>query len=198
MINKESLILESYEILLKNFESNKRSYSTAIGKMAKLNLDVAIEMWEHLLKTYPEHCTGEENWESFFITTSVMGSIREFAGIESCLKILKENKFIQIVCYKESADTDWPMGALIWEAIVRSDFELAYECLELLNQNTKTEEPINRAIDWIVQAFKDEIETKDTTQEWQDTTVELLFSILGIIENETWKAQITVQLIDFM
>lgn len=199
-IDKESLLMNSFEVLMKNYDDNLRNISNLIEKMMNFNIDLGTQLWKTVLTSHPETYKGKENWDSRYVTVNILSGIERQAddNYDTCIDILKSNDLIKSAVFKHSADLGFPLENILWRAIARSEYEFVFECLEMVNTNMSGEETVASFVNDFVSSYEDEYMLVNDSDEWKSKTMEFIVSLTLLITNEDEKAKAVVSLIDYM
>ena len=198
--DKEVLLINSFEIFMKDYDNNIKNISKLIRKMTKINLEIALDLWKNVLTLHPETYKGSENWDSDQVTTNILSSIEEYKedNYDTCVDIIKADELIRLATFKYSASLDYPLENILWRGIARSEFEVVYECLEMVSKNMSAEETVVDFINNFIQSYEDEYNLVDDSDEWKSKSIEFIISLTSLLSKEEDKAKATVALIDYI
>ncbi|PNU23326.1 hypothetical protein MHB67_03400 [Bacillus sp. FSL H8-0516] len=201
---KEEILIESFDILKENLDKHDGKMKDIIGKMAAINIDLAVEMWKYLIANGKSII--KEN--GYLFTGGVIYEIKEKTGIEKIVGILKDNEDILEACYGISSDID---QFLISDALNFGEVELADKLFRLTKDNKFKDasfaEILEEVCEYFVNNFED-IQTFD--EDWDDKEEHdqkvaiasegssMLLKWVKTITNKEQKARLNVTLIDYV
>lgn len=203
-VDKEKILIESFEVLKENTNKNSSKISEIIGKMSDINIELAVEMWSYFLENSKELI--KENGYSY--TSGVLYDIKNKVGTEKTIQILKENESILEACYKLSDDI---FDSIIDEIIKYDEVELADQILEMISLNKNKEEPFAYYLEQVCEYFVSEFsDIQDFDEEWDDKEEHeqrvllagkgsaVLLEWANTIRDKEQKARLNVTLIDYV
>lgn len=203
-VDKETILLNSFEILKENIDKNRDKLAEIVVKVAKGNLDLSVEMWNYLI----DHPDSNLKSEGFRFTWNLMSDLENKIGEEKVHNILKDNQNILEACYGKS-DSIYDYG--IFKMIKFNQVEMANRALELLNSNRYKEESFASYIEDICEAFVAEFEDiNDFDEDWGDKEEHdqrvalaseasaVLLKWVKTINDREQKARLNVTLIDYV
>lgn len=201
---KEEILIESFDILKENLDKHDGKMKDIIGKMAAINLDLAVEMWKYLIANGKSII--KEN--GYIFTGGVIYEIKEKTGIEKVVGILKDNEDILEACYGISSDID---QFLISDALNFGEVELADKLFHLTKDNkykdTSFAEILEEVCEYFVNNFED---TQTFDEDWDDKEEHdqkvaiasegssMLLKWVKTITDKEQKARLNVTLIDYV
>lgn len=202
--DKEAVLLESFEILKENLEKHDRKMKDIVGKMAAVNLDLAVEMWKYLIVN-GQSLIKEDGYR---FTGGVIYDVEQKVGVEKVIRIIKENEDILEACYGISSDV---YQYLISDSIKFGEVELADKMLQLTKVNkykgSSFAEILEEVCEYFVNNFED-IQTFD--EDWDDKDEHdqkvaiasegssVLLKWVKTITDKEQKARLNVTLIDYV
>ena len=129
---KKEMLLDAFETLKKNYNGNSGVLCDLIGKMSKIDLDIAIEMWKHLITN---NLKGSRSTTYFSIIDLVMYYIRQSIGEIKTYSIVVSDNMLKNAIFHESAYIGQCPALVIGHLIAKNDLSLANELLELIHTN---------------------------------------------------------------
>lgn len=199
-VEKQEILIESFDVLKENVEKHKSKLADLIGKMAEHNIDEAVKMWKYVVENAKEAIKVD----GYFYTGNVIYNINQNAGTNELIRVLKENKDLVEVCFGVSNDID---DYFISSLIPRGEIELLDQILSLIHNNTNIDEPFANYLELIcesfVQQFKELLADEDEEDYPQYKEVaskggEVLSKWVNKISDPESKARLNVTLIEYL
>ncbi|MCC5804669.1 hypothetical protein [Rossellomorea vietnamensis] len=203
-INKEELLLQSFEVLKKDLEGNSSKIQDIIVKIAKNNLPLAIEMWKYALGNSGSYLKED----GYYYAGGMIYNLEKKIGRERVLNILNDNDDIVEAIFGKVYDVP---DTVLWDVLKSGNTELSYKIYSLLKSNRFKENSLASIIDSLCVYFSDEFEDihdNDDDDYFDEDDVKeasLASDIANIIldwgseiKDEEVKANITVTLIDYI
>ena len=181
-------MLESFEVIKDNYEDNEISISELIGKMFKIDAEIATDMWGYILKKHESFL----KYDSFFLTESVLYNAEKRIGIAGLNDIIKNNYNITKACFGKSEDVSFSAFGLIYRLIIDYDLDKANELLSLIENNKNKSSSIYEALDYIITLFLEE------EKEMTGDSFSLLNSWIDKIKSKEQLAKINIKMLEFM
>jgi len=137
---QKDILLESFEILKTDFDQNYIEINETIGKMAAIDINTSMDMWEHILNLYPNLITKSTDHYAYWISSNVIYNLSQTIGDGEASIAIKSRPKIKKAIFGISASVDVCQFSLIAEYISREDFDTATEVLQLVNTNKNKKE----------------------------------------------------------
>ncbi|MBU6089460.1 hypothetical protein [Mammaliicoccus sciuri] len=201
---KEEILLNSFNILKENLNSNIKKISEIINKVSKINFDLSIEMWKYIL------IEGESylKLNGYFYTGSILYNMSINFDDSKVISVIEEHEEIFVSCYNKSSD--------IYHYLVSDMFEsgkinLADRTIELIYQNKVKENPfvfyLIEICEYFDNSFKD-LSNFDPT--WMDNNEhesrvniasegsQVLLKWIDKIKDKEQKSSLMVSMVDYV
>jgi len=192
---KKELLLQSFDILKNDLEKNSDKIKELIGKVAKFDLHMAIEMWNYILIKGEKYLKDSDT--AYRFAGGVIYEIKTRTNKHTILQILKDNRNIAQQVFGESGDICISTLTIISESLKIRDVELADKLLELVYENKNKE----RSFGEIFEEVCEYTELDDDDEEDEDDNVsiaEVVVKWAEKIKDSERKARIMVSLVDFL
>ncbi|RXT14875.1 hypothetical protein [Ammoniphilus sp. CFH 90114] len=204
-INKEELLLQSFDILKNNLEGNSDKIQEIIAKIAKSNTSLSIDMWRYVLVN--GEAIIKRNGYSF--TAGMLYSLKRTIGNEEVITVLNENEEILECVFGKSNSIS---SSYIWDALKFGYIELAEKMYSLVKKNRYKDDSLAEIVEEICDSFASEFDyihdVDDDDNDNYDDSIEdreranqvasVLLKWVGNIRDKEAKARITVSLIDYV
>lgn len=186
---KRDLLLQSFDVLKNNLDDNSDKIKEIIGKMAKIDPSISVEMWtfsldngESLVRDDPYSLCGGTIYE-----------LEENIGKTAVVEILKENSFLTDVVFGKSGDICTSTIVAITDSMQNGEIELSERMLNLVYKNRNKEQSFGEILEEICEyAFLEDDEDMHVE------IVPLLMSWSEKVTDKERKARITVNLLDYI
>ena len=180
---KKEVLLDAFETLKNNYNGNSDALHDLIGKMSKIDLDIAIEMWKYLITNNLEvlHSTNDF---SFFVMYEIKQSIGE---IPTYSIVVSDNMLKNAIFHESAFLTPLPTYA-IRHLIVKNDLSLANELLGLIRTNEYREESLYSIMNVVIPI------DKEITEE----AFELLSEWISKVNNSQERAKLNIKMLSIM
>lgn len=209
-VNKEELLLESFEILKRNLEENSSKIKDIIVKIAKMNTPLAVDMWRYALSNSKSYLKED----GYYYTSGMMYGLSKKIGEEEVLNILNENDDILEYTFGKAYDIS---EGTLWDALKAGNNELANKMYVLIKDNPHKDDSLAEIIDTLCTYFADEFghlkedededdyDDDDFYDEDDQKEADLAAEIASVLlewgsrlKDKEVKAGITVTLIDYI
>lgn len=143
---KKQMLLETFETLKNNFISNDESLAKLIGKMAKIDIDTAIEMWKYILNKYPSILKSS----NYYISVGIMFSIEESIGEVEIYKLIVEDEILKKCVFKDAGRIFFSPVFSIRHYFEINELYIANELLTLVKNNKHHNSSLYEILDEVV------------------------------------------------
>lgn len=184
---KKEILLKNFEIIKNNYEKNSNAIADVVGKMFLIDIDMAVEMWIHLIKKYENEV---KSYNSYSITCGIVyngdNAIGESKMDEIILGYPELKRAFFSLMYEDTALYD---GRIIRNKIFANELIVANELLELLYNNPYREDSwyniMDNSMPW---ADRCEITTE---------AYELLEMWCDKVEDEEERAKLSIKMLEY-
>lgn len=136
---QKDVLLESFDILKNNFDENYQEIGEIVGKMSAFDISVAMNMWEYILKRYPDFIINNAGYinddKSWAITSNFLDEMKKYLPLVDISKELKSRAMIKEASFLKTAHISNSQCEIIAEFIAEEDYEQANELLNFVNLN---------------------------------------------------------------
>jgi hypothetical protein len=186
---KKDMLLRSFEILKEDLSDNILKIDEIIGKMAKLDLDTAINMWEFVLEKGKDLVHDSE--KAFSFCGGIIYELNQAIGEAAVNEIIRNNPKIRKTIYGESGDICISTYLTVIKFMELNDLETVNEIIDLIYQNPYKKQLFGEVLEEICESVS---RKREITAE----VIEMLVYWTEKISDEKQKARILVSLIDHM
>lgn len=194
---QKDILLKSFDVLKSGFKENHEDIRRIIGRMAALDISIAMDMWEYIIKLNSDIVINSGGTIYWTGTTSkellswVIDEMHDNLGYEYSIiaKAIRTHTFIRNIVFGKSAHVGSYEARVIAEYILDSDFETASEALSLVEKNTCNQE---KKIGEVLQVVIDYV---DRNQNLTDSHIGFIYDWVQSINDESQKAKASVNLI---
>lgn len=174
-----NILLQSYEILVKDIRRNDKRIRELLEKIAKYDIQMMIKLWIDIIDN-----RANEIYDSSSLTSGVLYDLKELKGDDFVIELLKNNNKLKTFLFNKSEDV---YHFLINVILEKKDFTECKEILELIYKNKNKEETFDYYFEEIIGYTKIDEEIAQFAFQWLDK-----------IESQDVRAAITVKLIEFL
>ena len=96
---RKKILLESFEILKSDYE-NRSEIAETVGKIAEIDIDMAMDMWKYILDSYSAFISNDK---AFGITGYVIYQLLNNIGRSETASAIKKHPEIMEVIFGKSA-----------------------------------------------------------------------------------------------
>jgi len=182
---QKEILMSSFEILNGDYYENKQTIEEIIGKMFKLDIDIATQMWEYILTQNHQLLKSSD---AYSLTEGIIYVAEKKIGEAEIANIVLSNNKIKDSVFKLSGDVAYNAIGIIRSKIENNELSIANELLEIVFANKYKEWSLYQVLDCVI-PHKDEI-----TQEAFD----LLIMWIDKVRNKQEKAKLNVRMLEFM
>lgn len=180
-----NVILESFEILVENLESNLSRCGETIVKMSKYDTNITEQMWVTLLEKSKKLIECDDY--SYNLSGSIRFMIGEQVSKDLAYKIISNNDYIQKMIFGKSKYID---HFIVVDTIRKEELILANQYFQLISKNKNKE----NSFDWYFEEILNYLPDKEITEE----IAEFLMEWSNKIKDKNIKAKTRVCLIDYL
>lgn len=184
---KKQMILDSFELLKNDYDENRVALWNAVGKMAKIDTEIAVTMWKYLIKDNPDALHTSDDF-SF----SVMYSIEKAIGKDKTYRLVASDDFLKESIYKESGELECCPLYAIGFFIETNELTTANELLELIVSNSYAKVSLYHVLDQIIPDDPDEDERIS------DEAYNLLNGWIEKVSNKKERAKLNLKMLAFL
>ena len=181
---KKQMLMDSFELLKDNYDDNGRSLIDLIGKVAKLDLPAATEMWKYLVKNNRDVLHDGDDF-----AFSIWYGIEKAVGQEAADKIVMEDDILKKSIYVECGDLTCNPLIAIKNKVLKGELSEADELLQLVYSNKHREQSMYEILDDIIPEDDEELEEEgfDFLNEW-----------IGKIRSKSERAKLNLKMLNFV
>ena len=187
---RTQMLLDNFDALVQSYETNPREMAELIGMTFKVDSDVAVEMWEHLLKRFSSKSKRRissgifSGTEAYWLTDSILNEAEDAIGEEGIADTVLSNPFIRENVFELSGSASIWTAQIIRITIERNDIYLANELLEKIDNNNYKESSLYEVLEAAI-PYNTKISNSATKmlQSWVDR-----------IENRSERAKLNLKL----
>jgi hypothetical protein len=136
---QKDILMEGFQSLKSDYEENYSEISEIIGKMAAIDIEIAMDMWEHILTSNPRFITNNAGYlndnKAYDITSNVLYNICKSIGDIEAAEIISTRPKVKQIIFGKSANVDSNQCTIIAQYILQGNFEIADEVLKLVKSN---------------------------------------------------------------
>lgn len=182
---RKEILMKSFDVLKDDYDENNRySYADIIGKMFKLDSDLAINMWIYLLKKYPHYIKTD----AYSLTECVIEHAISAIGKPGIAEVVAFNDYLKRVVFEKSEYISSGCEYIVAHFLNTNQLFIANELLELFQNNKVKKQSLTNFLLDIV----DEIEEDVVSDELYNFFLEWI----NKIDSEQGKATINVKLLN--
>lgn len=193
---QKNILLESFEVLKTDYDEYYEEIIETIGKMSVIDLDTAMDMWEHMLDLYPS-VISSDNWNLYNsyirgLTCGVLSTLCERVGKNRVANSIKTRPKIKDAIFSKSSYIDYDQCLIIAEYISHGEIEVANEALGLVNANKyNSGKGSSLSLGGVLQKIIDELESDAS-----ESSVEFLHYWIQQIMDVKDRAKANVRFLD--
>lgn len=187
---KKELLYQSFEILKDDVLKNINKLSELIGKMSKLDINVATDMWNYLLKENQMYVEHSESAYKF--CGGIVYDISRASGEGVVKQIVKQNPFIMKNIFEISGDVCISTYIIISDSLKQRDLEFADNALTQVFNNKNKEQSFEEVLEKICEYISIDEESDNTE------IIALLMKWFENVSDSERKARIMVSLVDYL
>lgn len=186
---KKDMLLQSFNVLKSNIENHSDKIKEIIGKMSKLDLQTAIEMWEFVLGKGKNLI--HDSSKAYRLCGGIIYDLEQAIGKNAVMDIIESNGMIRKNVYGQSGDICCSTYCSAKKFIEINNIELANEIITYFYENKYKSQTFAEILEQLCDFNVDEIKLSPDT-------VEMLLSWSEKLNDEEEKARIMVTLTDYI
>ncbi|WP_431028970.1 hypothetical protein [Lysinibacillus sp. LZ02] len=187
---KKGILLETFEVLKNDIESNSSELEDLIIKIAQIDFNLAVEMWVFLLQNYNSiHKYGNP---TYHMTRSLSESLAKKFGFGNVAQTILNNDFLRDKLYKESAQPDYYIIGYLIDTLDLINAETLIQIVYSDNKNHNdpyTDDHFGDWLLWMITLGCNNI---------NNDNIEFLLNWTEKVKDKEIKAKIMLKLIDFL
>ena len=188
-INKKNLLIESFSVLRNSWDSREDSICKILEKMASIDGQKAVEMWEYLLTHNMESLKNYGN----SLTHGIIYNLEKGMSEDELATLVFSNETLCKLIFNKVDEVYWNQMRLIYFLLLRDDFDKMRKVLDLIKSNaSNTEYRVGRAAAMTISRFEEN--DSKLSPKW----VRFFQDYLETIKNQEDKAELVVALIDYL
>lgn len=188
-INKKNLLIESFSVLRDSWDSREDSICKILQKMASIDSQKAIEMWEYLLSHNMESLKNYGN----SLTHGIIYNLEQGMSEEELAELFFSNDTLCKSIFNKVSDVYWNQMRLLYFLVLKNQFDIMRNVLDLIKHNvSNTEYRVGRAAAETISRFEED--GSQLSPQW----VRFFQDYLESIQNPEDKAELVVALIDYI
>lgn len=192
---QKDILLESFEVLMTNYEKNYNAISETVSKMAAIDINTSLDMLEHIFVSNPSLIVRNTCWTNpnHAMTTQIIEGICANRNLSEIADAIASRPKIRDVIYGKSGDIGRAQCLLIAEYISQGEIESANEILRLISVNkNNTGVGGSLTLSGILQAIIDHLGSDAS-----ENAVEFVHYWIQQIKDANEKAKANVRFLDF-
>lgn len=183
---RKEILLSGFEALSSNYNDNYLEIGEIVGKMIKIDINIAVQMWEYLIKSNPLYVKTQEH-ES--ICDNIIGYAYLNISLMEISEIVISNNMIKESVFSLSGRVTWA-ALLINPKILSNELLIANELLEMLNANKYKVEGLFEILQCVIPSRKGNKIT--------DEAFEFLSSWIERVKSKEERAKLNMEMLEFM
>ncbi len=188
-INKKNLLIESFSVLRDSWDSREDSICKILQKMASIDSEKAIEMWEYLLSHNMDSLQNYGN----SLTHGIIYNLEQGMPEEDLAMLVFSNDSLCKLIFNKVSNVYWNQMRLLYFLVLRDEFDKMRKVLDLIKRNaSNTEYRVGRAAAETISRFEND--SSQLSSQW----VHFFQDYLETIQNPEDKAELVIALIDYI
>lgn len=179
------ILASSFEVLKSDVISNGNKLKELIGKVAKLDSDLAVEMWIYLLRNYPQAVKGDA---AYVLTDGMVYEIENKIGKKATYKIISDYEIIRDALFSISGDVDSSSMGYIQSALLENKLGQVDELLTKINENRHKEQSLFDVLESLIP------EDEDDARRLSEDGFNLLNNWIKRVKSKEQRAKLNVQM----
>lgn len=195
---QKDILMEGFKSLKSDYEENCSEISEIIGKMAAIDVEIAMDMWEHILTSNPQFIIDNAGYindnKAYDITSMVLYNICENIGHAEVAEIILTRSKIKEIIFGKSANVDGNQCEIIAQYILQGNLETADEVFKLVNANKHNKgKGFSMTIGNIFQDVFDRLHSNTS-----ENVLEFLYHWIQQVEDPKEKAKANVRFLNLL